>query len=334
MIHPQFMNKLIGIIFLRLGWLAALAAILLAGCQHWQVLTPETAWKAPALATLTRAASPAASLTLLLPTATPVKTATPALSPSPSRTPAPFKPSLTPTPDCLQQGGRIEVGRFPTELLRLAMDYRVYLPPCYDELPARRYPVLFLLHGQSYTDDQWDRLGADETADRLIAAGELPPFLIVMPRDRYGGQPTENNYARVIVEELIPYLDENYRTLPDREHRAVGGLSRGAGWAVHLAIVHWEVFGALGAHSAAIFHTDAQSMRTWLAAIPAEQAPRIFLDIGDRDRPEIMDSAQWFENLLNEKDIPHEWYLFSGFHSETYWSAHVEQYLRWYARDW
>ena len=58
------------------------------------------------------------------------------------------------------------------------------------------------------------------------------------------------------------------------------------------------------------------------------------MDIGDRDRPEIMRAAIWFEELLNQRGIPHEWYLFSGYHTEDYWSAHLETYLRWYARTW
>ncbi|MFC1879520.1 alpha/beta hydrolase [Chloroflexota bacterium] len=258
----------------------------------------------------------------------------------PSATPTPKKsdtPTLSPTATslaCWAKGGLFEYGSLSTELLRLPLDYRVYLPPCYEQQPERRYPVLYLIHGQSYTDDQWDRLGADEAADRLIAAGELPPFLIVMPRDRYGGQPSESNFALVIVEELTPLIDKDYRTLPGRRNRAVGGLSRGGGWAVHLALYYWETFGALGGHSPAIFYDDAQFMRVYLDKIPTASYPRIYIDIGDRDRPGLMGAAIWFEELLNEWDIPHEWYLYSGYHSEEYWSDHIEGYLRWYAQEW
>lgn len=228
----------------------------------------------------------------------------------------------------------MELDVLRTDQLRLPMDYRVYLPPCYNQQPERRYPVLFLIHGQNFNDDQWDRLGADEAADTLIASGEIPPLIIVMPRDRYGGQPSENNFALVVVEELIPLLDERYRTLPERDFRAVGGLSRGAGWAIHLAITQWELFGALGAHSPAIFYDDAQRMRVYLDAIPFESYPRMYIDIGDKDRAELMGATLWFENLLNERSIPHEWYLFSGYHSEDYWRAHMETYLRWYTQVW
>lgn len=248
-----------------------------------------------------------------------------------------WDPTETPTPiplECWQEGGKIITTSLRTVLLRLPLDYRVYLPPCYEEQPERQYAVLYLIHGQSYTDDQWDRLGVDETVDRLAASNEIQPFIIVMPRDRYGGQPTESNFGKVIVEELVPLIDTTYRTIAKRDFRAVGGLSRGAGWAVHLAISNWQTFGVLGAHSPAIFFTDAQRMRSWLDAIPRDSYPRIYMDIGDRDRPEILEAALWFENLLNEKDIPHEWHLFSGLHNEAYWRVHLEQYIRWYAANW
>ncbi|MBN1146333.1 MAG: hypothetical protein JXA78_03685 [Anaerolineales bacterium] len=256
--------------------------------------------------------------------------------PSPNAT-ATRQPSATasPTPlTCWLQGGRIEIGSLDTDLLRLPLEYRIYLPPCYDQQPERRYPILYLIHGQSYKDDQWDRLGADETADALISTGQIPPFIIIMPYDRYGGEPGESQFAQAILEVLMPHLDQTYRTLPGREHRAVGGLSRGAGWAVHLAIAHWETFGALGAHSPAIFYYDAERMRKMLDSMPADSYPRIYVDIGDKDRPEIMRVTLWFEDVLNQKSIPHEWHLFNGYHSEEYWSAHMQQYLRWYTRAW
>jgi enterochelin esterase-like enzyme len=276
------------------------------------------------------------------PTITPAPSATikSHQSPIPSSTPRPTdtaipNPTASPTSlECWDAGGGIETGSLATDLLRLPLDYRVYLPPCYRQQPERRYPLLVLIHGQSYNDDQWDRLGADETADRLIAAGEIEPLIIVMPRDRFGGQPSENNFARVLVEELLPHVDQTYRTLDERGFRAVGGLSRGGGWAVHLALTYWDTFSALGGHSPAIFFDDAQRMRVYLDEIPPDSMPRIYLDIGDRDRPEIMRAAIWFEELLNQRGIPHEWYLFSGFHTEEYWQAHLETYLRWYTRTW
>ncbi len=84
----------------------------------------------------------------------------------------------------------------------------------------------------------------------------LPPFLIVMPRDRLWEQPENDPFGEVVVEKLIPLIDRNYRSLSERSYRAVGGLSRGAGWAVHLGLSHWELFGAIGGHSLPVFWSD------------------------------------------------------------------------------
>jgi enterochelin esterase-like enzyme len=273
-----------------------------------------------------------------IPSITPV-TKTPAPTSTASPTPAPTAiPIPTATPpeslSCWTEGGFFEHGQWPTSLLREPMDYRVYLPPCYSQEPERRYPVLYLIHGQSYNDDQWERLGAGSTADALIADGEIPPFIIVMPRDRVWTNPKENNFGIVLAEEIVPNIDERYRTLADRQFRAVGGLSRGAGWAVHLGLSRWELFGAIGAHSLPVFWSDVYSISSWLDAIPPEELPRIYLDIGDKDRDQILASARWFEEHLTIKAVPHEWYLFPGYHEERYWSTNMERYLRWYAHEW
>ena len=171
-------------------------------------------------------------------------------SPRDTSTPTPTV-TITPSPTplaCWKTGGHIETNQIRTELLRLPLEFRIYLPPCYAEQPDRRYPVLYLIHGQSYNDDQWDRLGADETADGLIARGEIAPLIIIMPRDRVWSQPTEDLFGRAVGEALVPWVDENLRTQAWRTHRAVGGLSRGAGWALHLGFSRWELFGSIGLH--------------------------------------------------------------------------------------
>jgi enterochelin esterase-like enzyme len=257
----------------------------------------------------------------------------PTLAPSPGRTQA-FSPSPT-SELCLTRGGRTQSGlQVNTDLVSLPLELRVYTPPCYAELTDRRYPVIYLIHGQSYNDDQWDRLGIDETADRLIASGAISPVIIVMPRDRVWTQPTEDAFGQAVAEALLPWIDEAYRTIPEREFRAVGGLSRGAGWALHLGFSRWESFGVIGMHSLPVFWTDLPHIRTWLNAIPAEQLPRIYIDAPDKDRPQIAKSAAWFEGLLTELSVPHEWHLFTGYHDEAYWGSHVEDYLRWYTQNW
>ena len=259
--------------------------------------------------------------------AAPVISSTPTLAePTPLLSPTPFV--------CRQRKGHILQDQVTTDLLRHPIDFRVYLPPCYEQEPERRYPVLYLIHGQSYTDDQWDRLGADEAADELIYTGEAAPFMIVMPRYRIWYQPDEHNFGLAMVEVLIPLIDSRYRTLPHRQDRAIGGLSMGAAWALHLGLSQWELFGAVGLHSLALFSIDSPRIPRWLDSIPPDQLPRIYIDIGDKDSKALLYSTIWFEETLNKKNIPHEWYLFSGYHEEKYWQEHIGQYIRWYTQEW
>jgi enterochelin esterase-like enzyme len=277
------------------------------------------------LVTITACAPPNQSL----PTATqiptqfiPIQQAT--FTPSPAPT-----PTITPVA-CLTQPGHLEKGSLDST--KPPQEFRVYLPPCYDEKTDQRYPVLYLLHGQTYTDDQWIRLGAVNVIDDLIKSGESIPFIIVFPDDRYWNLPPGPGFGQRLVEKVVPYIDDTYRTLPDRDHRAIGGMSRGAGWALRLGLTRWDLFGTIGLHSLAVLQKDASQVNKWLAEIPPSARPRIFMDIGDNDQE--LEMAQVVEAEFNEAGLTHEWHLYSGAHTEDYWSAHVEEYMQWYAEGW
>lgn len=258
-------------------------------------------------------------------------------SPTPTGIPATttLVPTLTITPTatslaCLLQPGRLEQGSINTT--KPSQEFLIYLPPCYYEKQGMRYPVLYLLHGQTYTNDQWLRLGAAVVADRLMIGNEVRPFIIVFPDDRYWNVQAGPEFGRRLVDNLIPYIDHRYRTQANREHRAIGGMSRGAGWALQLGLQRWDLFGSLGLHSLAVFGDDRPFLENRLEQIPPESWPHIFLDTGDRDQ-ELGFNTQ-FEALLTEMGIPHEWHLYPGLHDEQYWGAHIEEYLRWYAQVW
>ena len=272
-------------------------------------------------------------LTACMPVNPPVPTATslpPTASPTSTVLPTPA-PTGTPTPlACLLQPGRIEEGSLDS--FKPAQEFRVYLPPCYDEEADRRYPVLYLLHGQTYNDDQWIRLGAARVLDELIHTGESPPFIIVFPDDRYWNLQAGPGFGKRLIENIIPHIDTNYRTLADRDHRAIGGMSRGAGWSLRLGLANWKLFGTIGLHSLAVMQKDASRIGDWLANIPPAQRPHIFMDIGDNDQE--LSLARQVESMFNDAGLSHEWHLYSGDHTEKYWGTHVEEYIRWYAEQW
>lgn len=246
-------------------------------------------------------------------------------------TPSPIPPTATPTPlTCLSQPGRVEEGVVSVTVP--PQEYLIYLPPCYNELPDQRYPVLYLLHGQTYTMDQWVRLGVPQAVDQMFLSGESIPFIVVFPDDSFWNLQAGTGFGNRLIGALIPYIDANYRTLPTRENRALGGLSRGGGWTVQLGFDNPDLFGSLGLHSPAIFKGDGPLVQRLLLAIPEESRPRLWLDVGDNDLE--LDSILEFEGLLTRSGYIHEFHFYSGDHSENYWGGHVREYLSWYAEAW
>ena len=268
----------------------------------------------------------------LQPTSTPTRlpsTPTRTATPVPTFAPSTATPTSTPVV-CLAKPGVVEDGALETTAP--PQNYRIYLPPCYTENADKRYPVLYLLHGQTYNADQWVRLGAVHIANEIIRSGEAMPFLMVFPDDHYWYTPVGTGFGGRLVNDLVPFVDQTYRTIPDPRYRAIGGMSRGAGWALQLGLSRPDLFSIIGLHSLAIFQSDASKVSFWLVGIPLSARPIIFMDIGDNDQE--LASAKQVEATFAEFDVPHEWHIYKGEHTEEYWSAHVEEYLRWYAEQW
>jgi len=194
------------------------------------------------------------------------------------------------------------------------------------------YPVIYLLHGLLSNSDQWVRLGLVTVMDDLIASREIPPMLIVLPQESPLMPPQTSQFGIAIVSELVPWIDSTYPTQPERAYRAIGGVSRGAAWAVRLGFENAQIFSRIGAHSLPLFEADGADVTAWLIQTPKEDYPEVFIDIG-RDDPEWQTALQ-FADQLDASQIPHEWYLFTDGHTEAYWSAHLDLYLRWYSQNW
>ncbi len=265
------------------------------------------------------------------PTAIPTLTDTqPSPLPTPSPAPHISTPIRTPT---LCPEGKVELYTLDSTPIGKPLRFRIYFPPCYNPQAESKYPVLYLLHGQGSDETLWMDLGLPQLADRLMSEGQIPPFLIVMPYEEYAlRDPRESVFGQTIVENLIPWVESHFAVCPARECRALGGISRGGGWALHLFIQYPNLFIAVGVHSPAPFWGDDLRLYYRTAENPPEQWPNLYLDSGERDR--YLKPAQAFVNRLGELGIPHEWHLNSGEHNSAYWQNHLEDYLRWYAAQW
>jgi enterochelin esterase-like enzyme len=243
---------------------------------------------------------------------------------------ATFAPAGTEIPVCNQPRGTVSRSYITSKELPGRLYYTLYLPPCYEA--GGPYPTLYLLHGKSYQDDQWIRLGLPEIMDAGIASGELPPFIVIMPYDKGWDDPDEGRLDYAIARSLVPWIDKSYNTQKDSGFRAVGGLSRGAAWAFHLDVQFPGTFGVVGLHSPAFFRGDKREMETMLDTLASKNNTRIILDIGDQD-PELNYTTR-FERSLTEKGIAHSWEVSGGTHTEAYWREHLAGYLQAYSQDW
>ncbi|MCK4488666.1 MAG: hypothetical protein KAU23_00310 [Anaerolineales bacterium] len=230
---------------------------------------------------------------------------------------------------CLDKVGLIQLFSIPVSGTQDDISGRIYTPPCYGTYLDQNYPTLYLLHGATESDQQWEDLGVDELVDTLISRDDFPPLIIIMPREDSWIPLPENLFGDHLVNDLIPWVDAHYRTLVDREYRAIGGLSRGGNWAVRIGIMNWDLFEAIGAHSAPLFYGDLDRIPGWIEAIPESKIPRLYLDIGGDDTD--WEDAAAFESLLVELSVPHSWHQFPGMHEESYWHAHLDEYLLWYS---
>lgn len=237
---------------------------------------------------------------------------------------------------------------------------QVWLPPGYEKEPQRRYPVLYLHDGQNVFDA--DAAGAewqvDETAQRLVLSGAIEPVIIVAvdnSRDRFldytptemlitaarsgrerderqgGGGP---RYARYLIEELKPWIDQRYRTRPEPASTAVGGSSLGGLISMWLVLHHADTFGAGLVVSPSVWWDDMfllRDVRTTDWTGPAR--PRVWLDMGGQEGPGALEVSRQLRDALlargwvNQKSLGYLEQPEAG-HDEAAWASRVEPMLR------
>ena len=160
----------------------------------------------------------------------------------------------------------------------------VYTPPDYEKNPSKRYPVLYLQHGGGEDETGWGSQGhAGLILDNLIADGKANPFIVVMansyvPGANMGGRPPApaappgtaasnapagggfnfnfTAFEHVLLDDLIPHIDANFRTLSDQPHRAMAGLSMGGMQTHNISLAHLDTFSQIGIFSGGSIGTN------------------------------------------------------------------------------
>jgi len=160
--------------------------------------------------------------------------------------------------------GKVQQILFPSKSTNTSRRAFVYTPPDYDKNQVKHYPVLYLQHGWGEDETAWSDQGhANLIMDNLIAEGKIKPFLIVMTYGmtndvRIGGLRNFDikPFQTVLVDELIPYIDANFRTLSDQPHRAMAGLSMGGMETKTITMTNLDKFSHIGLLSGGTFSMD------------------------------------------------------------------------------
>jgi enterochelin esterase-like enzyme len=210
---------------------------------------------------------------------------------------------------------------------------RVYTPPGYDDDKTKKYPVLYLQHGGGEDETGWAKQGhMNFILDNLIAEKKAVPMVVVMEQGyavRAGATPPATGsprgdpavFADVVTNDLIPMIDATYRTVADRDHRAIAGLSMGAGQAMQIGLTHLDTFSAVGAFSG-VGRADPKTAYGGLFADPAafdKKLSLLYLHSGDQGLDEgIHKNAEALSTTLQQggsknvvfrdaRGLGHEW---------------------------
>ena len=240
---------------------------------------------------------------------------------------------------------------FVSKLVDEHHDLLVYLPPGYEENKDRLFPVLYMQDGQNLFDpatsfipgNYW-RLG--ETADALIEQGEIDAVMIVgiynsgaarineytPVVDRRLGGGHADAYGRMLVEELKPFIDRRYRTLPGGENCGMGGSSLGGLVTLYLGLRYPSTFSRLAVMSPSVWWQKRAILRT-VDALPDKPALRIWLDIGSKESNRALPDTRALRNALIKKGWqPGEDLAYSeaegAEHTESAWAVRAGPMLR------
>jgi S-formylglutathione hydrolase FrmB len=269
-------------------------------------------------------------------------------------------------PQNLRASVRAECLSASSKILGHPVAYCVLLPPSYDAEKARRYPILYLLHGLGDNEQMLIHSGGFNLVQDLWERHQLGDFLIVTPD---GGSSFYINsrdgrlrYEDFFLQEFVPQIEKRYRAQSGSASRGVAGISMGGYGALHLGLRHPELFASVGAHSAALFEKlpavmvsdSRQTARSrilgnvfgspldpvfWkqndplaIARTANLSALKIYFDCGSEDDFGFEDGAAALDKILSSRRIPHEFHLYPGGHNWVYFAEHLPALLQFHFR--
>lgn len=232
--------------------------------------------------------------------------------------------------------GSVQYRTYRTTESKAVHTVAIYVPPDYDRLPARRFPVLYLLHGGGDSEEGWVRLGhVAAIEENLLAQHNTVPMLVVMPYGDIPGDATTldaiETFGRELFGDIFPLVEKNYRVVANRDNRAIAGLSMGAGQSFTLGLRNLDKFAWVGEFSAGTFGSakfDIEKQVPGLLTDPAatnRKVKLLFLGCGTEDtryQPHVRMDA-----LLEKSGIHHEFHSTPGEHEWRAWRHLLVEFM-------
>lgn len=238
---------------------------------------------------------------------------------------------------------------YPSERLGHNRRLTVYTPAGY-ETSGKRYPVLYLLHGMGGDEDAWSELGrATQILDNLIAKGEAEPMIVVMPNGNVGMEAAPGQTSAGFVQpttrlphtmdglfeehfpDIVKFIDSNYRTLADKQHRAIAGLSMGGFHTENVSREYPSMFDFVGLFSAAINPIGETTSSVYenrdakFAAQFAEEPSLYFIAIGEKDF--LYEDNKNFREYLDLHSYPYEYLESPDGHIWKNWRIYLSKFM-------
>lgn len=255
---------------------------------------------------------------------------------------------------------------FHSNALNRRMVCYVGLPDDYEQNESKRYPVVYLLHGKYGTEICWLYKGnAQQIIEEMIEAGDLRDVIVVMPNDGGDTDGTyysdwydgSGNYEQYMIYDLVPFIDGEFRTQPDKFSRVIGGLSMGGFGAFMLSLKNSDLFGAAVSFSGALGDLRNLTERESAAYRPStfsrivgpahgayasqynlkdlvnarieeNSGPALYFSCGKDDF--LYEANVNFAKFLERVGYNHQYEEFEGDHNWKYWQTHLSRGLEFF----
>ena len=235
---------------------------------------------------------------------------------------------------------------YDSKVLGMPRRLTVYTPYGYESNPKKKYPVLYLLHGAGGDEEAWTSMGrAAQILDNLIEKGLAEPMIVVMPNgnanqyaartlnipekpmqwDRNAMQNMSererNSYVVSLCEEIVPFIEKNFRANPKPESRAIAGLSMGGGHTITASIMYPQMFDYICPLSAAGSATPEQ-----IANLKKAGVKLYFLACGDADF--LFQGSQELDKTLTQQGLDHIYFVSDGGHTWANWRLYLNTFAQ------